>query len=63
MSGWNELNVTSSVQKDQAAMRGKSQFRLYRNPWTNSNNSWDSNYFYTRENGTNKPELVITYTL
>lgn len=61
--GWNEIDVTSSVQEDYTATRGKSQFRLYRTTLTDSDAEWDYNGFYTSENGTNKPELVITYTL
>ena len=63
INGWNELEVTASVREDQTAKRGKSQFRLYRNPWTDGNNHFDSNAFYTSEKTGYEPELVITYTL
>jgi hypothetical protein len=63
VGGWKEVNVTSSVREDYAASRSKSQFRLYRTTLTDSDAEWDYNGFYTSENGTNKPELVITYKL
>jgi hypothetical protein len=63
VGGWKEVNVTSSVREDYAASRSKSQFRLYRNTLTDNDSDWDYNGFYTTENGSNIPELVITYTL
>lgn len=63
IGGWNELNVTASVQEDQTVMRGKSQFRLYRIPLTDNDGQWDNNSFYTSENETKQPELIVTYTI
>jgi len=62
INGWNELDVTPSVLEDQAAMRGKSQFRLYRVPLTDNDGQWDSNSFYSNDNPSGRPELVIVYT-
>ncbi|MGE5529444.1 MAG: DNRLRE domain-containing protein [Patescibacteria group bacterium] len=58
---WEQVTVTSSVQEDLAAGRSKSQFRLYRHTLTDNDGADDYNAFYTRETGSYRPELVVTY--
>ena len=59
---WKSLDVTSSVQDDINNSRVRSQFRLYFPTEQDGESDSDRAYFYTSNNATSKPELVIVYT-
>lgn len=60
--GYKTLDVTAAVQADQTMSRARSQFRLgFQTEVADS--GIHLAYFYSGESDTNRPELVIEYTL
>ncbi|MCP4714926.1 MAG: IPTL-CTERM sorting domain-containing protein [Deltaproteobacteria bacterium] len=61
-SEWKTLDVTAYVQNDMNNLRTRSQFRLYFPDKTDDDNNGDYTLFTTGDSGTNKPELVVTFS-
>jgi hypothetical protein len=63
VSAWYELDVTAAVENDRINGRTNSQFRLYLNGLTDSNNDWDVVEFSSGDSSAaSRPQLVISYT-